>query len=192
VITSDVGNNEFWLSRAYALSGAPNRVLYSKSFGALGCSLPKAIGACRATGKGVLCLAGDQGLQMNAQELQSVAREKLPITIIILNNASSGMIRAGQRRGHGGHYVHTTAGSGYYAPDFEMTARAFSIPFFSFGRSNFDDGAVADVSARRGPRVVELVIDEDAEVSPFLPRGRACQDFDPRLDEALFDYLDKL
>lgn len=40
----DVGNNEFWASKAYELSGVKARTYYSKSFGALGCSLAKSIG----------------------------------------------------------------------------------------------------------------------------------------------------
>jgi acetolactate synthase-1/2/3 large subunit len=36
IIISDVGNNEFWLSRAYIFSGATNRILYSISFSSLG------------------------------------------------------------------------------------------------------------------------------------------------------------
>jgi acetolactate synthase-1/2/3 large subunit len=193
MITSDVGNNEFWLSRAYALSGMPNRVLYSKSFGALGCSLPKAIGAHYATGESVLCFVGDQGLQMNMQELQLVAHEKPPIKIVVLNNASSGMIRDGQRRKYGPYYIHTTVGSGYSVPDFAAVAHAFSMPFFSFSQKDFDGGSAAKaLAACLESCIIELVIDEEAEVLPFLPKGRPCQDFDPKLDEVLFNYLDEL
>ncbi len=54
MIVSDVGNNEFWVSRAYEYSGICNRILYSKSFGTLGCAIGKAIGACYYTQRPVL------------------------------------------------------------------------------------------------------------------------------------------
>jgi acetolactate synthase-1/2/3 large subunit len=186
VITSDVGNNEFWLSRAYALAGKSNRVLYSKSFGALGCSLPKAIGAHYATGKTVLCFAGDQGFQMNIQELQLIAHEGLPVKIIVLNNASSGMIRDGQRRKYGPHYIHTTRDSGYSIPNFKEVAHAFSIPFSYFTES----GAVEKLLASSKPCIIEMAIDEGTEVLPFLPKENPCQDFEPRLEK--YHYLDTL
>jgi acetolactate synthase-1/2/3 large subunit len=187
VITSDVGNNEFWLSRAYALAGASNRVIYSKSFGALGCSLPKAIGAHYATGKGVLCFAGDQGFQMNMQELQLIARERLPVKIVILNNKSSGMIKDGQQRRYGARYVHTTLDSGYAVPDFAAIAKAFNIPYLRAEAAEnlftFSDEACI---------MTELAIDESAGVWPFLPRGCPCQDFEPKLPEDLFANMDSL
>jgi len=61
-VAADVGNNEFWVSRAYAYAGAIHRILYSRSFGTLGSALPKGIGAYFKTKKPVLCITGDQGL----------------------------------------------------------------------------------------------------------------------------------
>ncbi|MBN1550825.1 thiamine pyrophosphate-binding protein, partial [bacterium] len=98
ILTNDVGNNEFWVSRAYTYAKAGNRTLFSKSFGAMGCSLPKAIGAHYATQKPVLCFTGDQGLQMNLQELQYIANHDLPIAVVLLNNQSSGMIRSREKK----------------------------------------------------------------------------------------------
>ena len=92
-VITDVGNNEFWVSRAAVESGCENRVLYSKSFGALGCGLGKAIGAYYATKKPVVIFVGDQGVQLNIQELQFISQHNLPITTVLLNNNSSGMIR---------------------------------------------------------------------------------------------------
>ena len=75
------------LSRAYTLTNASNRILYSKSFGLLGCS-SKAIGAQIASGSGVICFTGDQGFQMNIQELQFIAARNLPILTVVINNNS--------------------------------------------------------------------------------------------------------
>jgi acetolactate synthase-1/2/3 large subunit len=190
VITSDVGNNEFWLSRAYTYSGIKNRILYSKAFGAMGCSLPKAIGAYYATGKRVFCFSGDQGFQMNLQELQFLAREQLPVTVVILNNSASGMIRAVQQNWFNGHFVHTTRDSGYTAPDFRAIASAYSIPYYVMMREA--DLSPAFFQSTDGPVFIEVKIDETADVWPILPMGRACQDFEPKIDKTLFDYLDAL
>ena len=93
----DVGNNEFWISRAYIYAGIKNRILYSRAFGTLGNALPKAIGVHYVMNSPIVCFIGDQGMQMNIQELQYIAEFKIPILIFIINNESSGMIKDNER-----------------------------------------------------------------------------------------------
>ncbi len=71
-IAVDIGNNSHWLSIATVELGLANRQLHSHSFGALGSALGRAIGAALAGAPHVVCTVGDQGLQMNSQELQLV------------------------------------------------------------------------------------------------------------------------
>lgn len=52
----------------------------------MGNSIGKSIGAHFALNKGIICFIGDQGLQMNPQELQFISKNKLPITIVVINN----------------------------------------------------------------------------------------------------------
>jgi acetolactate synthase-1/2/3 large subunit len=191
VITSDVGNNEFWLSRAYALSNVSNRVLYSKSFGALGCSLPKAIGAYYATRKRVFCFTGDQGFQMNIQELQFIANKNLPITIILINNFSSGMIRNEQKKRFSSHFVSTTLDSGYSTPNFKKIANAFGINFFSYKTKDDWDNFkfLVDLDV---PNIIEIITDENTEVFPYLPKGNPCQKFIPEINAMLYKQLNQL
>lgn len=191
IITSDTGNNELWLSRAHAYYGGSNRVLYPKSFEALGCSLSKAIGAHFATREHVVCFSGDQGFQMNIQELQFIASQNLPITIVLLNNASSGMIRSNQKRRFGSHFVHTTADSGYSVPDFANIAKAYGIGYHCFTEANAQK--IYDIVARTLlPCIIELRINEEIGLTPHLPKGRPCQNFDPPLDRDIYERLDKL
>lgn len=185
-IVSDVGNHEFWVSRAYARSGSRHRLLCSRSFGTLGCALPKSIGACLRTGRPVLCIVGDQGLQMNIQELQSIAAARLPVVILLLNNRSSGMIRSRQRRREGARLLHTTERDGYSVPDFGGLARAYGLAYCRAG------GGEIPFSAAAGPVLAEMEIDPCIELEGTLPAGNACQDMAPALSRALYEELDAL
>lgn len=182
-IVNDVGNNEFWSSRACIYSKIANRTLYSKSFGALGCSLGKSIGVFYATKRPVLCVTGDQGLQFNSQELQYIGMNRLPIAILLLNNRSSGMIRSREKQRYG-RYVHTTYDSGYGAPDFRTLAKAYGIDWFEYPA-----GIPKTIC---GPSLIEVKIDEEIDLEPYLPRGNSCERLSPEIDEALFEELGKL
>lgn len=178
LICSDVGNNEFWVSRAYVEAGIKNRNLYSKSFGVLGCGIPKAIGAAYATKNPVICIVGDQGFQMNLQELQMIAAERLPIAIIVINNRSSGMIRSREKMKYNGQFVHTTLESGYGFPCLEKLAEAYGIKY----SKTFDSF----------PSIVEIDIDEEIDLEPDLPVGKECQDMMPALSREKYEELQSL
>ena len=184
-IVNDVGNNEFWVSRAAVLCRLTNRTLYSKSFGALGSGLGKTIGAYYATGNPVVCFAGDQGLQMNLQELQYIAQHNLPIAIVVLNNQSSGMIKDRETASGYSYHLHTTTSSGYDAPNFLKIAHAYGIEYHK-GSSDVDFNHLIK------PLFIEIPIPDFIGLTPSLPKGRDCQDMEPRIDETLYNGLNQL
>lgn len=185
-IVNDVGNNEFYVSRASVLAKLPNRVLYSKSFGALGCGLGKAIGTYYATHQPTLCFVGDQGLQMNIQELQFISQYKLPIAVVLLNNNASGMIKDRETIAYKGHYVHTTLESGYANPDFKGIAAAYGIDY-----KPANELADSNLQIKK-PLFVEVSVDSDLTLSPNLPKGVPCQDLYPQIDRKKYEYLNSL
>lgn len=128
IVAVDVGQNQCWAAQSLTLKGQNGRILIGGGYGSMGCGLPYAIGACIAEGgKTVYCITGDGGLQMNIQELQTVAGEQLPIKILVINNRSLGKISEIQAGSYGGRFSITTAASGYTVPDFEKVAEAYEI-----------------------------------------------------------------
>ena len=63
---------------------------------AMGYALPASIGACIGSGKRVVCICGDGGLQMNIQELGTIITNSLDIKIIVFDNKGYNMIRQTQ------------------------------------------------------------------------------------------------
>lgn len=189
-LTCDVGNHSFWVTTAYAYACCGNRILYSGSFGVLGSALPKAIGAYYATRRPSVCFVGDQGMQFNMQELQLIAQEQLPVTVVILNNRSSGMIMEREKARYGEHLLHTTVSSGYGYPNFEAVAAVYG---FEYHRINVADAdAAIDFEVGKNPLILELMIEEDTPLHPTLPQGVPCQDLSPALPRELYNQLDCL
>ena len=188
-LVCDVGNHSFWVTNACTYSNAQNRVLYSNSFGTLGSALPKAIGAYYGTGRPVICFSGDQGFQMNIQELQAISQCRLPVTIVVINNFASAMIREREDKQYP-YFVHTTKRSGYEVPDLQALASAYQLEYLcveDLGKFLNEDFAIG-----MHPRLVELQVDEAEVLRPNLPQGRRCQDLAPSIPEEWYQRLEKL
>lgn len=188
VITTDVGQNQVWTAQAF-VAKANQQLLFSGGHGAMGYSLPAAIGAYYGTGKRVVSLNGDGGIQMNLQELNLIGQHQLPIKIVVFNNRALGMIRHFQEMYFGNNNIHTTQSGGFSAPRFDRIAQAFEIEYYQF------DGDFAHVSQlfrSNRPLLLEIPIDMPTYVTPKLAMGKPNQDQDPLLDRTLYDFIMEL
>ena len=186
-IVNDVGNNEFWVSRASVYAKKNHRTFYSKSFGALGCGLGKAIGVYYATHKPIVCFVGDQGIQMNIQELQYIGQHQLPIIVVLINNSASGMIKDRESATYD-YFLHTTSYSGFSSPNYLNIAQAYSMGYVMLNK--MDD--VVPTIVNQHPTLVEMSIDDNIGLTPNLPRGVKCQDMQPALSRKKYAYLNQL
>lgn len=185
----DVGNHSFLVTNACVYSGAQNRTIYSGSFGTLGSALPKAIGAYYGSRSPVVCFTGDQGFQLNIQELQFIAQHQLSIMIVVINNFASAMIREREEKRFS-HFVHTTLESGYSAPDFQAMAKAYRLKYHCV-----EDPAMLrkeDIILENTPCLIEMRCDSTEPLCPNLPQGRLCQDLEPTLPAELYHRLELL
>jgi len=153
--------------------------LYSDGGSApMGFDLPGAIGACVAAGRRrVVCLAGDGSIQMNIQELQTIATNRLPISIFVLNNNGYLSIRLTQNSYFPDNPIGCDPSSGVGIPDFRMIAAAYGLDYESI-RCNADlDRAINASINGPGPRICEVFLNPEQSFAPKtssrrLPDGR--------------------
>lgn len=135
IITSDVGQNQMWVAQGFCAKKG-QRLLNSSGHGAMGFSLPAAIGAKIANPKAqVIAYTGDGGLQMNMQELLTVAHKNLNIKCIVMNNNTLGMMREVQSRYFDSRFY------GAYERDFvcadlQMLAKSFGIDYLKISEKS--------------------------------------------------------
>jgi acetolactate synthase-1/2/3 large subunit len=104
------------------------RVIMNSGCAAMGYDLPAAIGACLANDrKPVVCITGDGSIQMNIQELQTIAHHRLPIKIFVLNNGGYHSIRQTQDNYFEGRHVGAGRDSGMSCPDITAVAEAYDL-----------------------------------------------------------------
>jgi acetolactate synthase-1/2/3 large subunit len=144
----------------------------------MGYDLPAAIGANKASeGKPIVCLAGDGSIMMNLQELQTIAGNKLPIKIFILNNSGYVSIFQTHRNFFNGVEVGGGPKSGVTFPDFSKVSAAFDLPYRRISNHAEMLEEIKKTMDETGPAVCEIMIDEEVAFAPKLgakqhPDGR--------------------
>jgi acetolactate synthase-1/2/3 large subunit len=107
---------------------AGQRVFHTAGLGAMGFGLPASIGVCLANGRRrTICVDGDGGFQFNIQELETIARLKLPITFFVLNNNGYASIRASQKNYFGASTIGCDPSTGLTLPDLRRVAEAYGL-----------------------------------------------------------------
>jgi acetolactate synthase-1/2/3 large subunit len=178
VYVTDVGTQQMFAAQ-YLKIKAPRHFLSSGGLGTMGFGLPAAMGAAAAgPAEPVICLAGDGGIQMNIQELGTIATEKLPVKVIIVNNQWLGMVRQWQQLFFRGHYSHTDMSAAQ--PDFLKLAEAYRIKGWEITEPQTLRKKLKEALAHRGPALVNVLVARDENVYPMVPRGGT-------LDKMLFE-----
>lgn len=189
-ITTDVGQNQVWVAQSFEAK-ENQKILFSGGHGAMGYSLPAAIGAYWGTMKPVFSFNGDGGIQMNIQELQTIAREKIPVKVILFNNDALGMIRHFQEMYFDSRFYQTVPSGGFNSPDFEKLADAYGIEYVR--AENVDEvEKLKNVLNNNNPSFIEISIKGNTYVFPKLEFGKPNQDQEPLLDRELFNELMEL
>ena len=169
-IVSDCGANLCWVYQAFKPS---KQFLFTAGGNSpMGYSLPAAIGAQLVNRDSrVACFIGDGGMQMNIQELQTVAHYNLPIQIFIQNNFGYGIIKQFQDAYFEGR--HFASGDGYSLPDFGALAAAYGIDYVRC--STLEDIRELEIDFDK-PRIVDLILPQDALITPKVEMNRFLHD----------------
>lgn len=183
-VTTDVGQNQVWIAQSMPIK-PHQRVLFSGGHGAMGYSLPAAIGAAVATKKPVVCCVGDGGFQMNIQELEFIAREKLPVKIVLMNNHALGMIHHFQEMYFNSNYMQTDDSKGFTVPAFTRIAAAYGIRVVS----SADEDHLSSVFADDNPAFIEFQLPQTTHVFPKLGLNKPIHQQEPPLAESLVEEL---
>jgi len=154
IVVADAGTPCPYLSAYYQVRGAGRRFFSNRAHGALGYSMAAAMGAHFALPE-VKCVSvmGDGSFGFTCGELESATRYGLPITFIVISNASYGWIKAGQRFGYG---------QRYFAVDFAVTdhaavAAAFGVKSWRVTEPSELAKVLKEALAYGGPSLVDIV-----------------------------------
>ncbi len=168
IVASGAGTSVFIGFQAIRTQ-AGQRLLHCSGLGAMGASLPESIGACFSRGKQrVICTTGDGSMQLNIQELQTIAHHQLPIKIFVLNNRGYLAIRQTQDIFLAGRHVGVDPDTGVSLPDYTKVAAAYGVPAIRVNNYQELTAHLPGVLASPGPFLVDLMVPPD---QPMQARG---------------------
>lgn len=175
---ADSGNSSYWaihylhpFDRRITGQRLPSGGVFraSVNFTPMGWSLGVAVGtALGDRRRTVVCITGDGSFLMSGQEITVAVAEKLPVIYVVLNDATLGAIKHGQRLA-GAEQV------GVKIPkvDFAAMARAMGADAYAI-RSPRDMAAldIATMCKHHGPTLLDVYIDPE-EVPPMGMRMKS-------------------
>lgn len=168
IVACDVGQHQMWVAQHWLIR-RPDRHLSSGGLGTMGFGMPAAIGAqLGCPGATVVNVTGDGSIMMNLQELATIARYRLPVRIVLLDNQALGMVRQWQELFFDKRYSEVDLSDN---PDFVRMAEVFGIEAFRVERAEEMESAVDRLLHAEGPVLAHVVIDREANVWPLVPPG---------------------
>ena len=143
LLVADVGNHQMACARHFR-HAHPRHFLTSGGMGTMGFAIPAAIGAAIAKpDHKVVAVVGDGGAQMTGEELIVAVEERLPITFVVVNNRSLGMVK-----------------TPISSPDFVKLAQAHGVRGLRVSDPKRLDAAIAKAVRAKGPVLVEVMVSD--------------------------------
>ena len=169
IIVSEVGQNQMWTAQHFCFKN-PRTWITSGGLGTMGYGFPAAMGAHFARPDlPVFDVAGDGSIQMNIQEMGTVAHYNIPVKIAILNNRFLGMVRQWQELFYDRRYSFTELPP----VEFVKIANAYGIEGVKVESPDEVMPALKASLDCDGPFVMDFRIEREENVFPMVPAGAA-------------------
>jgi acetolactate synthase-1/2/3 large subunit len=164
VLVADGGFAGHWTGLLYDTKKAGRSYVPDRGLASIGYGLPGAIGAqLGRPDLPVVALTGDGGFNMVIGELESAIRMKAPVTIIVVNNAASGYVKALQHAMYGAYQS-----SDLVEMDYAKIADAFGCQGIRVEDPEDLAAAIKAGNAERDrPTVIDVIVTRDP--SKMLP-----------------------
>ena len=155
VVTVDAGAHMLAVMPLWEVT-EPRRLLISSGLATMGFALPAAIAAALcAPARLVVAFTGDGGLGMTLAEIETAARLRLRIAVVVFNDGALSLIKIKQRPAGQGGAEAVDFGPVSYA----RAAQALGAAAVAVGTEKELAAALSAASGRDGPTVIDVQLD---------------------------------
>ena len=154
IVVADPGTPCPYFSAHYELRAAGRRFFSNRAHGALGYSMAAAAGAHFAEPAAkVVAVMGDGSFGFTVGELETLVRHRIPVTMVVISNATFGWIKAGQKSGFDGRYFSVDFGR----TDHAAVAAAYGVKSWRVDDPSTLRSVLAQAVAHGGPTLVDVI-----------------------------------
>ncbi len=173
VLTTGVGRHQMWAELHYKVL-KPRTWITSTGLGTMGFGLPAAIGAKVARPDvPVVDLDGDGSFLMTENCLATCVEENIPVTVVILNDNSLGMVEQWQRLFYDSRYIGVKLGK---RTDMVKLAEAYGAQGIRVGSLPEFEKSLKQSIYNDVVSVIEVPVSPEEDVFPFMPPGKSLKD----------------
>jgi acetolactate synthase-1/2/3 large subunit len=159
ITVADASYSTIWMASHLRARRAGQRFISPRGLAGLGWGLPLALGAKAARPDApVVCIAGDGGFGHVWAELETAVRERLAITVIVLNNSILGFQKHAELYNFGAH----TSAIGFQPVDHAAIARAVGAAGLRITGAADIGPALEKALASESVTLLDVVTDPDA------------------------------
>ncbi len=173
VLVTEVGQHQMWAAQFFRHT--PNkRFLTSGGLGTMGYGTGAAIGAQVGNpNRRVVNVAGDGSFRMNCNELATIARYRLPVIILVMNNRTLGMVRQWQTLFYEERYSETTLDTDV---DWIALAKAYGVHGMHLTKDDDPHAVLSQAFNHEGPVLIDCEIPLDNMVYPMVAPGASIEE----------------
>lgn len=169
IVVTDVGQHQMRTVRRRRFK-YPRTLITSGGLGTMGFGMGAAIGAKLACPeRPVLLITGDGSFRMDQQELLTATSYKIPLTVLIFDNKTLGMVRQRQALFNDKRYSETDV---YDNLRVEDLARAYGANFLGSPQTIYDlEEILKGLKTQEGVNIIDFVLDHNIAASPMVAAG---------------------
>jgi acetolactate synthase-1/2/3 large subunit len=180
IITTGVGQHQMWAETFFDVL-EPGTFISSTGLGTMGFGFPAALGAKLARpDRVVIDLDGDGSFLMTGTNLATSINEEIPVTVVIFDNRTLGLVRQVQDLFQNKRIVGTDYGN---SPDFVKFAKAFGAEGFEAKSYGEIERFLKQAISSEVTTIIRIPIDREELALPTTPPGRKLSEVvvsDPR------------
>ncbi|HPK63692.1 MAG TPA: biosynthetic-type acetolactate synthase large subunit [Sphaerochaeta sp.] len=172
-VVTEVGQHQIWAAQ-FLKHTQCGHFLTSGGLGTMGYGTGSAIGAQVGNPEArVVSVAGDGSFKMNCNELATIARYRLPVVILIMNNQTLGMVRQWQTLFFNSHYSETTLDTPI---DWVMLANAYGLKGMRIAKEQDPLPILKEAFALNEAVVIDCEIPTDDKAYPMVAPGASIEE----------------
>jgi acetolactate synthase I/II/III large subunit len=173
IATTEVGQCQMWASLHFDVI-SPGTFFSSTGLGTMGFGFPASIGAKAARPEvPVVDIAGDGSFNMTENSLAVSVLDNLPVIVFLMNNYMLGMVAQWQRTFYNRRYMGVHQRN---CPDYVKIAQAYGAQGIKAQSLSELEKAIRSALKMEVATVIDIVIDPEEDVYPFVVPGTGLKD----------------